>query len=101
MQRPLAALSMSFASFAQVHNVALPTSAFGAPPLVVLQPGVQVVEVSDDEVCFVDGWDRRGRDDARGASRLPPGPCWKWKKHHDDDLASGQDDETKGKGEEG
>ncbi len=51
--------------FAQVRvevNVPVPTITFTAPPpLVVVQPGVQVVEDSDDEVFFVDGfyWSRR------------------------------------------
>ncbi len=98
MKRPLAAPYSSM-SFEFVHNVTLPTIALGVPLLVVLQP---VVEVSVDEVCFVDGWDRRrdgcwprtkthrsgcGRDDAHGGTRR------KWKKHHDA--------ETKGKGEAG
>lgn len=43
-------------------NVPVPTITFHAPPpMVVVQPGVQVVEDSDDEVFFVDGfyWCRR------------------------------------------
>jgi hypothetical protein len=47
-------------AFAQVNirvDVALPTISFEvAPPLVVVQPGVQVVEDFDDEVFFVDSW---------------------------------------------
>ncbi|MBL8940196.1 MAG: hypothetical protein JNM69_36955 [Archangium sp.] len=46
------------ASVAQVKiDVVLPTIVFEAPPaLVVVQPGVQVVEDFDEEVFFVDGW---------------------------------------------
>lgn len=49
---------------AQVQiNVQLPSITFGAPPpLVVVQPGIQVVEDNDDEVFFVSDayWVRRG-----------------------------------------
>ncbi|MHB8877991.1 MAG: hypothetical protein ACYC8T_30210 [Myxococcaceae bacterium] len=59
-----AALVVSLPAFAQVQvNVALPTISFPAPPtLVVVEPGVQVVQDYDDEVFFVDGWywHRRG-----------------------------------------
>lgn len=63
----LAVLAVLAASpvLAQVRvevNVPVPTITFRAPPpLVVVQPGVQVVEDSDDEVFFVDGfyWCRR------------------------------------------
>jgi hypothetical protein len=51
-------------AFAQVQiNVQLPTFTFTAPPpLVVVEPGVQVVEDNDEEVFFVDSyyWVRRG-----------------------------------------
>lgn len=51
-------------AFAQVQiNVQLPTITFTAPPpLVVVEPGVQVVEDNDEEVFFVDSyyWVRRG-----------------------------------------
>ncbi len=46
----------------QVH-IDLPRIVFPAPPtLVVIEPGVQVVEDNDDEVFFVDNWywHRRG-----------------------------------------
>ncbi|PZR05372.1 MAG: hypothetical protein DI536_32375 [Archangium gephyra] len=61
----LAAVALtSSLSFAQVQVVLpAPTITFGAPPpLVVVQPGVQVVEDYDDEVYFVDNvyWVRRG-----------------------------------------
>ena len=40
----------------QVH-IDLPRIVFPAPPpLVVIEPGVQVVEDNDDEVFFVDNW---------------------------------------------
>jgi len=48
----------------QVHiDVDLPNIVFPAPPrLVVVEPGIQVVEDNDDEVFFVDNWywHRRG-----------------------------------------
>ncbi len=51
-------------AFAQVQiNVQLPTVTFSAPPpMVVIEPGVQVVEDHDEEVFFVDNyyWVRRG-----------------------------------------
>jgi hypothetical protein len=43
-------------------NIPLPTISFPAPPpLVVVQPGIQVVEDNDDEIFFTDGfyWHRR------------------------------------------
>ena len=53
-------LLVSSAVFAQVGiqvEVRLPTITFAAPPpLVVVQPGVQVVEDQDEEVFFVDNW---------------------------------------------
>ena len=55
---------VSVPAFAQVQiNVQLPTITFSAPPpLVVVEPGVQVVEDNDEEVFFVDNyyWVRRG-----------------------------------------
>lgn len=60
----LALALTSSVSLAQVQVVVdVPTITFGAPPpLVVVQPGVQVVEDYDDEVYFVDNvyWVRRG-----------------------------------------
>ncbi len=54
-----AVLSASVAA-AQVQvqvNIPVPTITFQAPPpLVVVQPGVQVVEDNDDEIFFVDSW---------------------------------------------
>ena len=53
-------------AFAQVRvevQIPVPTITFQAPPaLVVIEPGVQVVEDYDDEVFFVDNlyWCRRG-----------------------------------------
>ena len=55
---------VSVPAFAQVQiNFQLPTITFSAPPpLVVVEPGVQVVEDNDEEVFFVDNyyWVRRG-----------------------------------------
>ena len=55
---------VSVPAFAQVEiSVQLPTLSFNAPPpLVVVEPGVQVVEDNDEEVYFVDNyyWVRRG-----------------------------------------
>ena len=90
-------------AFAQVRvevSIPLPTITFQAPPpLVVVQPGVQVVEDYDDEVFFVDNvyWCRRGdhwyrSPDHRGTwvvvernavpgtlVRIPPGQYKRWK----------------------
>jgi hypothetical protein len=77
----LVAVLGSGAAFAQVQvsasvNIPLPTIHFEAPPpLVVVQPGVQVVRDYDDEVYFSNGyyWVRRdkgwfrARDDRRWA----------------------------------
>lgn len=100
---------LSAPAFAQVQidvQVALPTITFQAPPpLVVVQPGVQVVEDYDDEVFFVDNWYwvRRGdrwyrAKDHRGGwvvvenravpvtiVKLPPGHYRHWKAKHDGD----------------
>lgn len=59
--KPLAlALTLVIAApgFAQVQvTLDLPRIVFPAPPpLVVISPGVQVVEDNDDEVFFVDNW---------------------------------------------
>lgn len=80
----LAAVALSSSlGFAQVQvRIDVPTITFGAPPpLVVVQPGVQVVEDSDDEVYFVDGvyWVHRGprwyrARDHRGSWVLVDGP---------------------------
>lgn len=120
-------VSTSFVSSAQVQvkiDVALPTIVFEAPPpLVVIQPGVQVVQDYDDEVFFVDSWYWARRDgrwfrtkthrggwvlvEDRGVPmtivRLPPGQYRKWKKHHDDDddRGSGKNNKKKGKGKKG
>ena len=57
------ALVLASTGFAQVHvDIELPRIVFSAPPpLVVISPGVQVVEDNDDEVFFVDNyyWHRR------------------------------------------
>ncbi len=52
------AMGISAPAFAQVRvEVGLPTIRFAAPPpLVDVEPGVQVVEGYDQEVFFVDGW---------------------------------------------
>lgn len=68
------ALVSSVPAFAQAQvsiDVDLPLLTFSAPPpLVVVQPGVQVVPDCDDEVFFVDGyyWARRGPHWYRTAS---------------------------------
>ena len=70
------ALALTFVlagpAVAQVNvQIDLPTIRFPAPPpLVVIQPGVQVVEDSDDEVFFVDNyyWHRRGNRWYRNSS---------------------------------
>ncbi|MBS1150117.1 MAG: hypothetical protein H6Q89_1815 [Myxococcaceae bacterium] len=57
-------LLLAAPGFAQVQiNIDLPRIVFPAPPpLIVIEPGVQVVEDNDDEVFFVDNWywHRRG-----------------------------------------
>lgn len=107
MRRTLVMMVVAWAtaSVAQVVEVkvdiAVPTIVFAAPPpLVVVQPGVQVVEDSDDEVFFVDGfyWCRRDGRWFRTKSHqggwvvmpangvpvalvaLPPGQYKKWKR---------------------
>lgn len=76
-------LALSTAALAQVNvEVSGPSITFGAPPPVVLvQPGVQVVEDSSDEVFFVDNvyWVRRGSrwyraNDHRGGWVVVNGP---------------------------
>ena len=70
-------------AFAQVQiSVQLPTITFAAPPpLVVIEPGVQVVEDQDEEVFFVSNyyWVRRGprwyrTKDHRGGWVVVDGP---------------------------
>lgn len=107
--RPLCLVALlATPALAQVKidvSVQLPTITFQAPPpVVVVQPGVQVVEDYDEEVFFVDGWywvrrsdrwyrtkDHRGGwvfVETRGVPvtivKLPPGKYKHWKKHHDD-----------------
>ena len=72
--------------FAQVQvgvgvqvSVPVPTIHFDvAPPLVVVQPGVQVVQDYGDEVFFVDGWYWCRRDNywfrTRDAEHPPSSP---------------------------
>jgi hypothetical protein len=64
MKTLLAALLFALPAFAQIHvDVSLPSILFPAPPhLVVVEPGVQVVENYDEEVFFVDNfyWHHRG-----------------------------------------
>lgn len=98
----LLAAPAAFAQQVEVHvAVPVPTITFTAPPpLVVVQPGVQVVEDYDEEVFFVDGWYWTRRDarwyrakdhhggwvvvENRGVPgtivRFPPGQYRKWKK---------------------
>ena len=70
-------------AFAQVEvSIQLPTITFNAPPpLVVIEPGVQVVEDNDEEVFFVNEyyWVRRGprwyrTKDHRGGWVIVDGP---------------------------
>ena len=91
---------LTFLLLAQIQ-VQLPIITFPAPPpLIVIQPGVQVVEDNDDEVFFTDGyyWVRRdGRwfksKDHKGSwvvaedrvvpaplVKLPPGQYRRYKK---------------------
>ena len=97
---------VSVPAFAQVQiNFPLPTITFNAPPpLVVIEPGVQVVEDNDEEVFFVDNyyWVRRGprwyrARDHRGGwvvvegsvpaaiVRVPEGKYRRFKNRKDDD----------------
>jgi hypothetical protein len=115
-------------AFAQVNvdiNVTLPTISFQAPPpVVVVEPGVVVVENSPDEVFFVDNWYWVRRDakwyrtkDHRGGwvlvqssgvpptlVKLPPGKYKNWKKgkgepaHDDHDGDHHDEDHGKGHG---
>lgn len=107
-------------ALAQVHiAIPLPTITFHAPPpLVVVQPGVQVVEDYDEEVYFADEyyWVRRdGRwyrtRDHRGGwvvvdgprvpatiVHLPPGKYRRYQRHKDDDTRDfGKGKHKKGK----
>jgi len=67
---------------AQLIQVNLPTITFQAPPpVVVIEPGIQVVEDNDDEIFFVDNvyWVRRGphwyrANDHRGGWVVVDGP---------------------------
>lgn len=79
----LAALVVAAPAFAQVQvTVQLPTISFAVPPpVVVVEPGIQVVEDQDDEVFFVDNvyWVRRGPQwyrspDHRGGWVVVDGP---------------------------
>jgi hypothetical protein len=103
-------------AFAQVQmsasvNIPLPTIHFDVrPPLVVVQPGVQVVENSDEELFVNNGyyWTRRDgrwfrcRDDRHwhwerveerrvppGLARIPPGHYKHWKRHHEEVVPIG------------
>jgi hypothetical protein len=78
----LAAL-VALPAFAQVEvSIQLPSITFSAPPpLVVVEPGVQVVEDNDEEVFFVNEsyWVRRGprwyrAKDHRGGWVVVDGP---------------------------
>ena len=79
----LVASALALPAFAQVEvSVQLPTITFNAPPpLVVIEPGVQVVEDNDEEVFFVNEyyWVRRGprwyrTKDHRGGWVIVDGP---------------------------
>lgn len=73
---------LSLPAWAQTIQVTLPSITFSAPPpLVVIEPGVQVVENHDEEVFFVDNsyWVRRGPHwyravDHRGGWVVADGP---------------------------
>ncbi|MFN0061677.1 MAG: hypothetical protein ACKVPX_04070 [Myxococcaceae bacterium] len=98
-------LGLAESAFGQVEvsvSVPMPAVRFTvAPPLVVVSPGIQVVEDYDEEVFFVDGWywlrtDKRwyrARSyDGRWVyiqsgvphrlAALPPGHYKRWKKGH-------------------
>lgn len=64
LKSTLLAVTLAFPALAQVQvQIQIPTITFGVPPaLVVVQPGVQVVEDYDEEIFFVDNfyWVRRG-----------------------------------------
>lgn len=99
-------LLVSAPAFAQVQvHIDLPRIVFPAPPpLVVIEPGIQVVEDNDDEVFFVDNWywHRRGghwyrnqRHDGQWVVveervvpvrlvKFAPGHYRKWKGHKND-----------------
>jgi hypothetical protein len=59
---PRMKIAIALAVLAQVQivggiSIQLPVIKFEAPPpLVVVEPGIQVVQDYDDEVYFVDGW---------------------------------------------
>lgn len=83
MRKLLLAALVAAPALAQVQvTVQLPTITFPAPPpVVVVEPGVQVVEDQDDEVFFVDEvyWVRRGphwyrSKDHRGGWVVVDGP---------------------------
>ncbi|MFL5246965.1 MAG: hypothetical protein ACJ79V_04010 [Myxococcales bacterium] len=66
----LATLSLPVAARAEVGvqiHIALPA----APPMVVVQPGVQVVENQDEEVFFTNGWYWVRRDEVWYRARRP------------------------------
>ncbi len=116
----LMAAVASTTAFAQVQvniQVPVPTITFSAPPpLVVVQPGIQVVEDYDDEIYFTGGyyWVRRDdrwfrtRDhrgswvvvDRRGVPgslvKMPPGQYRKWKGKARHDEGRGRDDGHRG-----
>ncbi len=102
------ALAAPSGAHAQVDvNVRLNLGLPVRPPLVVVQPGVQVVEDFDDEVFFVEGayWARRGdrwywsrtpgaafvvvepRRVPAAIVRIPPGQYKKWRKKHPEAAA--------------
>jgi hypothetical protein len=124
----LVSVLIGSASMAQVQvkiDIGLPTIVFAAPPpLVVIQPGIQVVEDYDDEVFFVDGyyWCRRDARWFRTKTHqggwvlvergvpvtlvnLPPGQYKKWKKamkeRDRDDDGERERGKKKGKGKKG
>lgn len=69
----LAALALSLAPLAARAQVAvnIQLGLPAAPPLVVVQPGVQVVENQDDEVFFTGGWYWVRRDGRWWRAREP------------------------------
>ena len=117
-----AALVVCVPALAQVRvDIPLPTISFPAPPpMVVVAPGVQVVEDNDEEVFFSDGyyWHRRGPTwfrtrthnggwvvvepalVPRGVVAVPEGKYRRW--HHEvrEDRREDRRDEHKEKNEE-
>lgn len=117
----LVAVGVAAPAVAQVRvEIQLPSIVFPAPPqLVVVQPGVQVVQDYDEEVFFVDDyyWNHRGPNWYRTKTHnggwalveptlvpraivgLPPGKYRKW--HAEEKHEKHEEKEDHGKGKHG